>query len=546
MNSFFDDLALEYSETDEILKGYKKAADALYAQLFAEQKAVIDDPYRFKSLLTPRRCGKSHLALTYALITCLRKPKAEVRLITLTLSSAKSLYWQNIIDFGRVYGLGFERTGGLQTNHGIINFMNGSRLTLAGAENKAQIEKQRGAGNDLVIIDECKSFHGFILEELITDIIKPSLQDRRGTLLLIGTPGNILAGPFFEATYPGFKNEKGKPISRSYSNPSDYWSDRKRMRLPQWSRHSFTQKENIHCPQLWEDSLLEKVTKDWADDNPTWLREYCGKWIATGDEMVYRYANLLTKDKGAHNCRVTFHKDDNGTKFGLPLSKPWRYVMSIDMGFEDDCAIIVAAYSDFDNSMYLVYEFKENHLLPHQVAEKIRQIKGIFGNSIETIIADTGNLGKAIVEEFNSLYGFGIVPAEKRKKYTYIELLNSDMEASRIKVPLDSELASEWLNLTWDLKDLTKKELVRAGRLRESKKTDNHLSDAFLYAWRFCYHNWAKKQEATVHPYTKRYYELLDIAAAKEAQAKRDEAKIDMLFTDDWESALGFDEMELF
>ena len=495
-DGFFQQIAATHDNAAEIEQRNQKARAAIFAQLFPKQQNVITDPYRTKSLLCPRRSGKTHTAISAALMKCLEKPDANVVIITLTLGTAKKLYWKAILQFDTQYDLGLQddnRKGGVHATNGTATFDNGSSIHLVGAQKVAEIEKLRGGSYDLVIIDECKSFSPYVLRELIDDVLDPALMDRRGTLLLIGTPGSILAGPFFEATSPTFKNDANDPITRSYDDPGPFWTEKERRRWPQWSFHSFNQSHNIHCPELWEDALKKKYTKRWKDDHPTWVREYLGKWVNSGDEMVYAYARLLSDDVG-QQCRAHFYPDYDSeatNKHGLPTAHEWKYILGIDMGFEDDTAIVVCAYSETLRAMFLVYEFKKTHMRPNEIGQRLQQLQRDFDGKIEVMIADTGNLAKMLVADLNERFDLYLKPAEKKNKLDYIELFNADLHSGLIKFRAESELAKEMLELTWDLRDSTKEQMARAGKLKETRNKPNHLCDAILYAWRYCHHYWA-------------------------------------------------------
>jgi hypothetical protein len=532
---FFQQLAEEDALAQKLSERDALAADAIYYELFEQQQGVIDDPYEYKALLTPRRSGKTHTAIAYSIIECLRNPGAIVIIVTLTLKSAKKLYWDAILGFSDKYGLNLRRPGGVHHTNAEARFENGSQLYLMGAETKSEIEKLRGGSYDLVIVDECKSFAEHIFQELIDDILSPACQDRGGTLFILGTPGNILAGPFYEATYPYAKKTtviNGKkidyPVSRLYSNPGEFWENPPLDEdgdpfEPEWSRHTWTQKENTRTKNdLWKSSLRKKKSKKWADDNPTWLREHLGQWISMGDAMVYAYARIVTADKGLDATRCTYRRGTGAgfNRHGLPDSEEWRYVLGMDLGYEDDLAIVVAAYSPNIDKMYIVHEFKQPHMIISEIATQIEHLQRVFEDKIEAMVVDTGAGGKQLVESMNAMYGTYLVRADKTAKTDYIELLNSDLYDAKLLVLPDGELAREWLNLQWDLSSKTKTELVRTGRLKEDPKCANHLSDAALYTWRFCLHHFSRDKINAPVEGTEEYYDEMDyedaVAAAQE------------------------------
>lgn len=519
-DGFFEGLADEQALQASLADRDNLAARGLYAGLFPLQKQVIDDPYRFKSLLTPRRSGKTHTAIVYALKQCLETPNSVVVIVTLTLRSAKRLYWDPILAFSDQYGLNLRRPGGVHHTNAECRFENGSKLFLVGAETRAEVEKLRGGSYDLVIIDECKSFAEYIFNELVNEVLVPALSDRNGTLLIVGTPGSVLAGPFYEATYLGYRDKHDKPVARAYADPDPFWEDPEEE--PRWSFHTWTQEANTKCANdVWQDSLKRKKANRWSDDNPIWLRESLGQWVSSGDAMVYAYSKILTSDGGAARARCTFtpERSPKHNQWGLPRDHEWRYILGLDLGYEDDTAIVVVAYSPTVDTMYCVYEFKQPEMTIGAVNAQLQDVKAMFNDEIEVMVADCAN--KQLIESMNELYGLYFQKAEKNAKNDFIELLNSDLWDGKLRVTADSELAHEWLNLQWNLSKGTKTDLSRSGQLKENPKCANHLSDAMLYTWRFSLHHFSREKEEGPEEESDEWHTNIDYEAACRAAERR-------------------------
>src|SRR5690606_11169933 len=129
---------------------------------------------------------------------------------------------------------------------------------------------------------------------------------------------------------PSKDHPNGRPYSRSYEAPEDYWRLNPNDHDWKWSRHSWTLQDNVSVPHLWEDALRIKKQNGWADDHPTWQREYLGKWVASDSAFVYAFASLVHTDPDL----VTWEPDrKKGFPLGLPHEGPWYYVMGMDMGF---------------------------------------------------------------------------------------------------------------------------------------------------------------------------------------------------------------------
>src|SRR5688572_6974255 len=164
--------------------------------------------------------------------------------------------------------------------------------------------------------------------------------------------------------------------------------------------------------------------------------------------------------------------------------------MGLDFGFEDANAAVLAAWSETAKELRHVADFKSPHLTIDQFTDEIFRLIDHYGTP-EVMIGDNGGLGKMVIESLNQRYGLSIQPAEKREKNDHIELLNSDFWSGRIKVIPDTDLSDELTAHQWDLSKDSKERLARTGKLRESSRTQNHLCDAFLYLWRYCYHFWS-------------------------------------------------------
>ena len=99
--------------------------------------------------------------------------------------------------------------------------------------------------------------------------------------------------------------------------------------------------------------------------------------------------------------------------------------------------------------------------------------------------ADTGGLGKLVVQEMARRRSETFEPAQKTDKHGHIKLFNEDLDAGRVKLARNSPLASEmavlpkvagWLPEAHDGKPAP-----------EDPRFPNHCCDAGLYAWRYAY-----------------------------------------------------------
>ncbi len=532
MSHFFKKLAAKGEAAEGSRERWERRAAALYEGCTKSQKALLESAakgYQYLSVRCPRRSGKSHGMTSLALWWGETHPNSRILIISLTLKSTKENFWSGapggIIKQNTTYDLG------LKFNHTDTVWLheNGSRGRLAGAETVADIERLRGAAAeaDIAIVDECKSFAPELLNELIRDVLEPGLMTRNGTLILGGTPGSIPVGTFYDATDPRARNDAGEitciPVTEADGPAYDHLSKDERAAL--WRLHTWTIQDNTAAPMQWKRALGNKRRQGWGDDHPTWRREYLGEWVTDATDLVYSWA--AHKHKEEH---VTWRpeKKTKDNPAGLPLEQgPWRFVLGIDLGYVDESALVLAAYSETSKELRHVYDFKQPGMTVDDFFDEVFSVIERYGRP-DAIVADTAGGGsKMLVETLNQRYGLGIEPAKKTEKQDHIELVNSDFAAGRIKVIPGSDLAHELSGLQWDLSRESKMVLARTGRLREDPSCPNHLCDALLYLYRYSYHFWSMAPEPGLTPHTREWWAEFEQKTLAAALKRRKEGRMD-------------------
>jgi hypothetical protein len=463
-------------KTDTRERDAEKAA-LLLQRTFPAQRGFIEDPSDRKAALCPRQCGKSFAVLVYALYVGLRRPGANVVVLARVRRQVKGTYWADLQQFCRDFELGAR----FNKQELTCTLPNGSVILLSGADTAEEIDKHRGQRYDLIIIDEGKSYSAELMSEMIREVLEPALLAKRGTLAIIGTPGAILAGPFWEITTCQ-KNGEGQFLSRPWARRAD--DDWRGVRAP-WSLHRWTQQDNTFCPWIWEGSLRIKEAHGYADDDPAWLREYLGVWVPDENLLVYAYSKALT---GPHSESLTFRPDPE-TTWGLPPGHEWRFVLGMDLGYHDDTSFVVGAWSDTYPALIYIHAEKHPYLKIEDIAERCKELEVMFG-SFDARVADTGGLGRTIVESLSATYGVAFEAARKSDKADHIKLLNSDILSGRVQVPAGSVLVEEWRTAQWE----------DAMKRRVDPNCDDHASDGALYIWRYCHHHWSRSPEVGESP----------------------------------------------
>lgn len=398
---------------------------------FEEQLKFLQDPHRFKTAVCSRRAGKTIACAADLLRTALAKPKAVCLYITLSRSNAQRIIWPEITDINRRFMLG----GSLDNTALSMKFPNGSVIYCSGAKDKTEIEKFRGLPITLCYVDECQSFKPYI-ENLIDEVISKALFDNNGTLCLIGTPGPVPSGYFHACAHS-----------------------------PNWAHHAWTMFNNPFIPKK-SGKTVQALIQEELDrkgvtaDNPTIQRECYGSWCIDADALVFKY-NPAINDYAS-----------------IPeVPGKWEYIIGVDIGFDDADAIAVIGWHEKVKESYLIEERIERKQgitdLASQVGDLIKRYSPL------KVVMDTGGLGKKIAEELQMRYGLPIEPAEKSRKFEFIELLNDAMRTKRFHAKRSSQFAQDCMLLEWD-KDSTQPKI--------SENFHSDICDAALYAFRESLH----------------------------------------------------------
>lgn len=419
------------------LQKRKKTIEAIRASCFKEQLDFIDDTSRLKTGKCTRRAGKSYGAGgAYFCIEGIKNPGCTMMYITGTREQAKRIMFKDVLKaLNRRFDLG------LKFNHTSLEvlFPNGSILYLIGTDSSPEeAEKALGQKYKLVIIDEAGSWKND-QEHLVHSVLEPACADLEGTICMIGSPQNHTRSYFFRVTYYGYGDPKY---------------------VHGWSRHEWTWNENPHTRRQMSE-LIERLLagNPRVKETPIFRQMYLNQWVVDDSAKVYKF------------------EDKRNVCAALPPDHTWRYVLGLDLGYEDPTAIVIIATSETCNTAYIVDVFKREKLDLTAVASALE----VFRHKYNPVFWVVDNAAKQAVEELKNRFHFPLIPADKQGKFDIIQIMNNDFITGRIQV-LESEAApliEEYSNLIWDEKSVVKV---------EHPGCENHAADAALYAWRKCFH----------------------------------------------------------
>ena len=144
--------------------------------LSAAQNTIAQSEKRFITCIAGRRFGKTHLSIRQ-LCYHARIPNQEVWYVAPTYRQAKQIVWRKLKH--KLQDLKWTRR--VNESELSIELKNGSVISLKGADNADSL---RGVGLDYLVMDEFAD----IDPEAWYEVLRPTLADKQGGALFIGTP----------------------------------------------------------------------------------------------------------------------------------------------------------------------------------------------------------------------------------------------------------------------------------------------------------------------------------------------------------------------
>ncbi len=454
MSSEFDIIMAEWARREGLKKNVFKT-DKLLDKSFEHQNNFITDPSRLKALFCTRRAAKSYTAGIYLIKEALENPGVNCLFIGLTRLSAEGIVWKDILKvIDRKHGLNMHFNQSKLT----ATFPNGSVIWLAGVDTDSdEMNKLLGKKYRLVCLDEA-SLYTIDLRLLIYGILKPATADNRGTICMMGTSSNITRGLFYDIT-TGVE--------------------------PGWSIHSWTAMDNPHIKEQWAEEIADiQKNRPAFMETALFKQWYLNKWVVDENALVYKFDNK----RNTFDTRPMNLNPDG-----------WTYILGIDLGYEDDSAFVVTTWHENEKTLYVIATYNQKHMDITDVANKIKEFQKAYG--IAKIVIDGAN--KQAVEEIQHRHSIPLTPSDKTGKSDFIEILNAELIQSRVKINEKcTNLIKELEQLVWE----TDGDRIKLPK-KEHSSMPNHLADAFLYAWRFCYQYMAEPSTPKVVKYSPEWYE---------------------------------------
>ena len=229
-------------------------------QLTLPQSRIFLSVSRFIACVAGRRFGKTFLATGSLLRAAIGGPNRNVWYIAPTYGAAKEICWNMLIS-----QLPPEYVQKTNETSLTIRLINGSTIALKGAEKPNNL---RGRALDHVVLDEFADMR----PETWYEVIRPSLSDRQGSALFIGTPKG--RNHFYDLWASGLNG------------------------ATDWESFQYTTLQGGNVPQEEIDAARSDL------DERTFNQEYCAEFVTYAGLIYYGFSRELS---------VIDYKSDDGT-----------------------------------------------------------------------------------------------------------------------------------------------------------------------------------------------------------------------------------------
>ena len=219
-------------------------------QLTIPQTEIFTSPARFRTVVAGRRFGKTFLSTIEILRAAIGGKNRNVWYIAPTYGSAKEIAWNMLI-----HTIPEEYIAKTNESSLVIKLINGSSIALKGAEKPNNL---RGRALDFVVLDEFADMK----PETWSEVIRPSLSDRQGSCIFIGTP-------------------KGR------NHFYDIWADALTGK-DNWESYQYTTIDGGNVPE----EEIEQARMDL--DERTFNQEYCAEFVTYSGLIYYAFSRELS------------------------------------------------------------------------------------------------------------------------------------------------------------------------------------------------------------------------------------------------------------
>lgn len=387
---------------------------------FPAQRPLVLSTSKRDVACLPRQAGKTTAAVLRAFRVAQDPRSRLVTYVTKTRKNGKRLFWRPLLEVAEK--LGYDVVG--CANQSELTFKvqhaDGSYclIEILGAHDEEQIELLLGTQYDLAIIDEAAYIRPLLLEQLLRRVLLPGLRARQGSLLLIGTPGPVKFGPFYDA-----------------------WSN------AEWTKFRFTAWDNPYTPPgSIEQEIAELGLKP---TDAIYFTEYLGEWYDGPDSRrVWDY------DPGRNSPDCDLPTD--------AASAPgWKFSWGVDLASAiDNDALVVWGWrpDDGERRLYEVDSWEGPG------SQTVDELEAVLKRKKEQwrpscAVGDSAAMGRKVLNTLAPRLGIAWQEKPSDVEAT-VRLMNSDLRAGRLRVRRSGALAQDMQMEVWDVNERTGKRTI--------------------------------------------------------------------------------------
>ena len=471
-------------------------AATLRSFYYDKQRAFFTSKAKLRATSKTRRAGATTGGCREFVARAIEYPGWRGTYVTTTRKEARERAWlsdtqSGLLDVLRKHGTNIDHPsceaimiGGVvafvRDQAMTIDFSNGSKIDLFGADDERAMRKQRGLSKHVYWIDEAQDFR--FLETFYDAVIIGSLTDYKGECWLSGTPGRDCAGMFYEATkepedgprLEGWETHTIACIDNPYfgaigGSPGAYAViDNDNQEFGPYK--TLAECEKAARTIRWDNTAgAAKIAKNWKGDEPDFVREWLGKWSKVDARYVYPvhtcnpydllYASQRLMDnpfKGTHpryndhppwiNVQRSLLDMPKMPKFNK--KRQWMFSIGADFGYHPDpFAIVVWAFAHDTQDVYEFFSWKATKVHTDDQGLYLQKI----WQDLDNVVCFVGDpAGKQDdFEVWRTRMGLPIDDANKRGKNTLEEFLADDIRRGRVHLRHDSPLHDEMKHLIY-------------------------------------------------------------------------------------------------
>jgi hypothetical protein len=420
-----------------------------------------------------RRAGATVGGVREFLARAVEQPGFRATYVTTTRQEAHDRAWENDSGNGftqvlRALGEDITKPGEVETVEigGVIvelrigelalEFSNGSRIDLYGAENVRMLKRKRGNAKHVFWVDEAQDFP--YLDRFYKAVVIAALTDFAGECWFTGTPGPDCAGFFYEITGDEESAVKGWAVHLLAAVDNPFFG-----RVVQTDECYFVD-DNLgvrHGPYAdrpeaddaarairWENAAGASIRQNGlTEDDPDVQRELFGKWVKSDARYVYPvhavpdHVLLYAPQRLRPNTFRPEHPawlDIDAALADLPFNRragrsyQWMFAIGVDFGFHPDPFALVAwAFTQERSDVFEVFSWKAKMVNADDQGEYMKMLWDALPNVVSFVGDVDGQ--KANTDVWVNRMNLPIERANKLGKNMLEELLAGDIRQGRVR-----------------------------------------------------------------------------------------------------------------